>query len=261
LFIDAHCHLERATYDEELDAVIDRAFAAGLTHLIAVGASSRLNGATEAVALAKTDPRIFAAVGFHPHEAAQMRAEDLDRLSVLLKEPKVVALGEIGLDYYYDHSPRQQQRHAFGELLRLGRSGKHPIMLHVRDAHADTVALLDEVGLPPAGGVVHCFTGGPAEAQEYLQRGMYLSIPGVVTFKSAQALRDAVQIIPVDRLLIETDSPYLAPVPHRGKRNEPAFLVHTAQAIGALLGMSGPDLGSIARENTLRLFRLPGGEI
>jgi TatD DNase family protein len=130
-------------------------------------------------------------------------------------------------------------------------------MLHVRDAHADTFALLDEIGLPEAGGVVHCFTAGPAEAQEYLRRGLCLSIPGVVTFKNAEALREAVRTMPRDRLLIETDSPYLAPVPYRGKRNEPAYVVKTAEAIGALWSVSGADVGRIARDNTIKLFRLP----
>lgn len=257
MYIDAHCHLERQTYGDELEAVIARAWAAGLTHMVAVGASEVLSGAAQVIALAQTEPRIFCAVGIHPHEAARMQPEDLARLREMLGRPKVVALGEIGLDYFYDHSPQDVQRRVFADLLRLGRAGKLPIMLHVRDAHADTIALLDEIGLPEAGGVVHCFTGGPEEAEQYLRRGMYLSIPGVVTFKNAEALRDAVRTMPRDRLLVETDSPYLAPIPYRGKRNEPAYVVKTAQAIGELWGLAGPEVGQIARENTIRLFRLP----
>ncbi|MBI3179812.1 MAG: YchF/TatD family DNA exonuclease, partial [Deltaproteobacteria bacterium] len=256
MYVDSHCHLEAATYGAEWDEVIARACDAGLTHLVAVGASGVLACAREAVALAERLDAVYAAVGIHPHEAAKAQDADVAALAALLSEPKVVALGEIGLDYYYDHSPPEVQRALFKKLLVLGRERNLPVMLHVRDAHADTVALIDEVGLPERGGVVHCFTGGPAEAAAYLSRGMYLSIPGIVTFKNAAALREAVQSAPLARMLIETDSPYLAPVPHRGKRNEPAYVVHTALALGALKGLSGEDVGRITAQNAMRLFGL-----
>ncbi len=256
MYIDAHCHLEAQTYGSELDEVIARAFDAGLTHLIAVGASSVTAGAREVVALAARLDAVYAAVGIHPHDAGKAQDHDLSALAELLREPKVVALGEIGLDYYYDHAPQDVQRALFAKLLALGRERNLPVMLHVRDAHADTLKLIDEVGLPERGGVVHCFTGGPAEARDYVARGMYLSIPGIVTFKNAEALREAVRGAPSERLLIETDSPYLAPVPHRGKRNEPALLVHTAAALGTLLGLSAEDVGRITAENAIRLFGL-----
>jgi TatD DNase family protein len=256
MYVDSHCHLERETYGNELAAVIERAWAAGLSHLVAVGSSRGLEGAVEAIGLAETDARIYATVGYHPHEAKEAGASELERLEQLLQNPKVVALGEIGLDYFYDHSPREQQRRVFRDLLQLARRSQRPIMLHVRDAHPDTYALLDEIGLPEAGGVVHCFTSGPSVAEQYLRRGLYLSIPGVVTFKKADELREAVKVVPIDRILIETDSPYLAPLPYRGKRNEPAYVVETAKAIGAIKGLSGPELGDIARANTIRLFHL-----
>ena len=257
MYLDAHCHLERATYGDELEAVIDRARAAGLSHFVAVGASGVSAGAREVVALAEARPFVYAAVGIHPHDAGRSTRDHEATVAGLLTHPKVVALGEIGLDYYYDNSPREVQREVFARLLAVARDRDVPVMLHVRDAHDDTFALLDQVGLPRRGGVVHCFTGGPREAREYLARGMMLSIPGVVTFRNAEALRDAVRETPLDRLLIETDCPYLAPVPHRGKRNEPAFITATADAVGALKGVAGPDLGEAARHNALRFFGIP----
>lgn len=255
MFIDAHCHLERDTYGDELDEVIARAFDAGLTHLVAVGASGVTGGARQAVALAERLDAVVASVGLHPHDAGAATDRAVEELSRLIEHPKVVALGEIGLDYHYDFAPRDVQRDLFRRLLIIGRQRNLPVMVHTREAHADTLALLDEVGLPERGGVVHCFTGGPKEAASYLERGLHLSIPGVVTFKKkAEALREAVRATPLDRLLIETDSPYLAPVPHRGKRNEPAYLPYTAAAVGELKGLTGDDIGRIAAQNTMRLF-------
>jgi TatD DNase family protein len=255
MVIDAHCHLERDAFGEELDEVIARAFDAGLTHLVAVGASGVTAGAREAVALAERLDAVYATAGLHPHEAAKVTDGAVEQIAALIGHPKVVALGEIGLDYHYDLSPRDVQRDVFRRMLTLGRQRNVPVMLHTREAHADTLALLDEVGLPERGGVVHCFTEGPDEAAAYFARGLYLSIPGVVTFKKrAEALREAVLAAPLDRLLIETDSPYLAPVPHRGKRNEPAYLLHTAAAIGRLKGLTGEDVGRITAQNAMRLF-------
>lgn len=258
MYVDAHCHLERETYGDELEAVIERARAAGLSHFVAVGASGVAAGARQVVALARAHDFIFAAVGIHPHDAGRATPDDEAAVASLLSHPKVVALGEIGLDYYYDNSPREAQRELFARLLAVGRDRDVPVMLHVRDAHDDTFELLDRVGLPRRGGVVHCFTGGPREAREYLDRGMMLSIPGVVTFRTADALREAVREAPLDRLLLETDCPYLAPVPHRGKRNEPAFITATAEAVGALKGQSGAALGEATRHNALRFFGIPG---
>jgi TatD DNase family protein len=256
MFIDAHCHLERATYGDEVDAVVARAQARGLTHFIAVGASGVTEGAHEALALATRLPQVYASVGIHPHEAKSADAEAMQTIAALLDRPRVVSLGEVGLDYYYDYSPRDVQRRVFGEFLTMAAAHDKPVMLHVRDAHEDCWKILDDVGLPRRGGVVHCFTGGPGEAEAYLSRGMYLSIPGVVTFKTAEALRDAVRQVPLDRLLLETDCPYLAPVPHRGKRNEPAYLVDTAAAVAALRDMSLEELGAHTHANTVRFYGL-----
>jgi TatD DNase family protein len=258
MYIDAHCHLERDTYGDELDEVIARAQRAGLTHFVAVGASGVARGALEVVELAERHPAIFAAVGIHPHDAACATPDDEATIAALLSRPKVVALGEIGLDYHYDHSPQDVQRQVFSHLLALGRARNVPVMLHVREAHDDTFELLDAVGLPPRGGVVHCFTAGPHEAREYLRRGMMLSIPGVVTFKNAEPLRAALSEAPLERLLLETDCPYLAPLPYRGQRNEPAYLTATAAALGAVKGLSGEEMGALTRQNALRFFGLPG---
>ena len=257
MFVDAHCHLERETYGDELPQVMDRARARGLAYFIAVGASRVSGGAEEVVALSERHPEVFAAVGIHPHDAAQADDAHCNVIDRLLERERVVCLGEVGLDYYYDNSPRDQQRQVFRRFLTMARKHNKPVMLHIRDAHRDAWEDLDAVGLPDAGGVVHCFTAGVAEAEAYLSRGMYLSIPGVVTFKNAVPLREAVCVIPHDRMLIETDCPYLAPVPHRGKRNEPAFVVDTATAIGTLRGISADEVGAMTTANAVRLFGLP----
>ncbi len=257
MFVDAHCHLERETYGDELPQVMHRARARGLAYFIAVGASRVSGGAIEAVALATQHAEVFAAVGIHPHDAAAADDTHCAVIDQLLSSEQVVALGEVGLDYYYDNAPREQQRQVFRRFLTMARKHNKPVMLHIRDAHRDCWEDLDAVGLPEAGGVVHCFTAGVAEAEAYLSRGLYLSIPGVVTFKNALPLREAVGVIPQDRMLIETDCPYLAPVPHRGKRNEPAFVVDTAAAIAALRGISADEVGVMTTANAIRLFALP----
>ena len=259
MYIDAHCHLEEETYGAELPEVIARAHAAGLQQFIAVGASGVTAGARQVVALAERLPEVFASVGVHPHEAQQAHDDPshFNVIETLLGHPKVVCLGEVGLDYFYKHSDPQVQRQVFRRFLKMAKEHNKPIMLHIRDAHADAWEALDEVGLGPRGGVVHCFTGGPEEAREYLQRGMYLSIPGVVTFKSAENLRDAVRQAPLDRLFLETDCPYLAPVPHRGKRNEPAFLVKTAEAVAGLLHLPTAEVGRQTTANAQLFFNLP----
>jgi TatD DNase family protein len=257
VYIDSHCHLERATYGDELDAVMARAVQSGVTHFVAVGAANRAAGAQEVVGLADRSPRVFAAVGIHPHDAAVATQADIDVVIGLLAHPRVVAHGEIGLDYHYAHAPQDQQRRLLVQLLGLGRVRDVPVMLHVREAHADACAILDDVGLPARGGVVHCFTGGPVDAEAYLRRGLMLSIPGVVTFKNAEPLRQAIRLAPVTHLLLETDCPYLAPVPYRGKRNEPAYIIATAAAVGAVKGLDAAEMGEIARQNAMRFFGLP----
>lgn len=258
-YLDAHCHLEREHFGDEVEAAIARATAAGVREMIAVGASGIVAGADEAIALAERHENIFAAVAIHPHEAHRATDHYIKVIEERLSHPKVVAIGEIGLDYYYDFSPEEAQLELFRRFLVIARERDLPVVLHLREtaAHRDCVRLIDELGLPASGGVVHCFSAGPDEARSYLDRGMYLSIPGIITFKNAELLREAVAIAPMNRLLVETDAPYLAPVPLRGKRNEPAFIGHTAAGVGAVKGLSGEEVGRITRENALRVFGLP----
>jgi TatD DNase family protein len=254
MWTDAHCHLEEETYGALLPQVLARARTAGVTRMIAVGASRVADGAREAVALAAQHPDVYATCGIHPHDAA--RADDDAFVAVERLLSGAVAVGEVGLDYYYDHAPRDLQRRVFKRFLHLARKTNLPIMLHVRDAHQDCCLCVDEVGLPARGGVVHCFSAGAEEAHQYLLRGMLLSIPGIVTFKKATALQDAVRMIPADRLLVETDCPYLAPVPMRGQRNEPSFLVHTGATVAALRDVSVEELARTTSANATRFYGL-----
>jgi len=259
MYLDAHTHLEREYYGDELPDVIARAHAAGVDTLIAVGASGVTAGAREAIALAEAHPRIFATAGIHPHEAQHATSEAIAAIAAHLDHPKVVALGEVGLDFHYDNSPRPDQRRVFARFLEIAIERNVPIMLHIRTrtAHEETWNLIDRVGLPERGGVVHCFSDGPDEAREYLERGFYLSIPGIVTFNKSTALQEAVRAAPIDRLFVETDAPYLAPVPYRGKRNEAAYVVATAAKVGELKGVSAEQAGRLTRANAVRFFALP----
>ncbi len=256
MFIDSHCHLERHTFADELDGVIERAFAAELSHMVAVGASRVAEGATEAIALAERVANIYATAGIHPHDAGKATDADLSAIAVAARGAKVVSVGEIGLDYHYDFAPKDVQRNVFVRQIAIAHDVDKPIMLHVREAHEDAWQVLDDAGMPRAGGIVHCFTAGPREAEEYLKRGMHLSIPGVVTFPKSVELQEAVKMIPLERMLIETDTPYLAPVPFRGKRNEPAYVVHTAAKIAELRGSTQAAIGEATRRNALAIFRI-----
>ncbi|HSI05994.1 MAG: TatD family hydrolase [Myxococcota bacterium] len=256
MFIDSHCHLERHTFGDQLDAVIERAFAAELSHMVAVGASRVAEGASEAIALAERLPKIYATAGIHPHDAAKATDADVSAIAAAARHVKVVSVGEIGLDYYYDFAPKDVQGSVFARQIAIAHDVDKPIMLHVRDAHEDAWKILDEAGVPKAGGIVHCFTAGPREADEYLKRGMHLSIPGVVTFPKSVELQEAVKMIPLERMLVETDTPYLAPVPFRGKRNEPAYVVHTASKIAELRGSTQQAIGEATRRNALAIFRI-----
>lgn len=257
--IDSHCHLEEQTYHDELPQVLERARAVGMRAFIAVGAGNVLAGAHEAVALAAREPDVYASVGIHPCDVHLASDADMEKNAELLRADKVVSLGEVGLDYYHDASTHLVQKARFGEFVAMAKNAGKPLMLHIRDAHDDCLALLDAHGVPPKGAMIHCFTAGPEVAQAYLARGLYLSIPGVVTFKNAQALRDAVPGIPADRLLVETDSPYLTPVPHRGKRNEPALVQHTVAAVAALRHVEAAVIAAQTAANARTFFALPGG--
>ncbi|MEZ4465143.1 MAG: TatD family hydrolase [bacterium] len=258
--IDSHAHLDFDRFDDDREAVLERARDAGVDSILTIGTD--LASSLRAVALARAWPRVFASVGVHPHEADAFDDAHWPELTALFRDPRVRAVGETGLDYYYDYSDRGRQQALFARHLELCGEVARPVVVHIRDAFEDTWRLVEAVGLP-AGGVVHCFTGGPAECERALELGFHVSLSGVVTFKNAKALREAATLIPADRLLVETDAPFLAPVPHRGKRNEPAFVVHTAREVAALRGESFEALAAATRANTVRLFGLdqPGSQV
>lgn len=250
--IDSHCHLDDKQFDADREEVIERARAAGVERMMAIGTGSGPPDLEAALRLARQYPCIYATVGVHPHDASKATPETFARLEALAAGAKVLAVGEIGLDYHYDFSPRDVQREVFVAQLKLaGRAGK-PIVIHTREAWEDTLRLLREHW--PGGGIMHCFTGGPAEARQALDLGLHLSFGGVLTFPKAEALRDAARLAPEDRLLVETDAPYLAPVPMRGKRNEPAFMVETVRRLAAVRGAPPEHIAEITRRNFERLM-------
>jgi TatD DNase family protein len=246
--VDSHCHLDYAS-PEERPEVLARARRAGIETMLTIG--TRIADFPGVRAIAESDPNIWCSVGIHPHEAA-VEADQVSQITALATHEKVVGIGETGLDFHYDHAPRELQIMAFRAHCAASRETNYPLIIHSRAADLETVAVLREER-PPAG-VIHCFSTGRALAETALELGFYISISGIVTFKNAGDLRAIVPDIPLERLLIETDAPYLAPVPMRGKTNEPAFLVHTAAAVAALKGVSAEDLARATADNFFRLF-------
>lgn len=254
--IDSHCHLDEERFATDRDAVIARAEAAGVGCMITIGASGGMQANHDAVALAQRHASIFATVGIHPHEASTVTPAVIDEITRLARTPRVVAIGETGLDYYYDNSPRPAQRDAFRQFVALARQLRLPLVVHLRDAYDDAVTILRDERAAEVGGVIHCFSGDRAVAPAFLDLGFHLSFSGIVTFKKAEELRAVVRMTPADRLLVETDAPFLAPVPHRGQRNEPAYMVFTAAAIAAERRQPIEELAALTRTNTERLFGL-----
>ena len=255
-FTDSHCHLTDTQFDDDRDAMLVRARQAGVARFITIGATGEFWHNDKAVALTQEYADVFATVGVHPHDAASITPEMYARLQQLAQDPKVVGLGETGLDFYYDHSPREEQRKHFRAFIRLARELDLPLSMHVRDAYAEAAAILGEEGEGKVQGVMHCFTGNIPEARALLELGLSLSFSGIVTFKSAQSLRDVVPIVPLDRMLLETDCPYLAPVPYRGKRNEPGYVCHVATMLAGVKGLSLEEVATATWRNTAQLFRL-----
>ena len=252
--IDSHCHLDNPQFDPDRDAVIERALAAGVEHMVAIGTGEGPPDLEAGLRLADRHSAFYATVGVHPHDAPKANDEVYRRLAELLSHPKVVALGEIGLDYHYDHSPRDVQRTVFIEQMRIARDAGKPIVIHTREAWDDTIALLKERWMPSGlGGIFHCFSGGPDQAKQALELGFHLSFGGIVTFPKALHVQEAARVVPADRILIETDAPYLAPVPHRGKRNEPAFMTETAHKLADLRGETVNRVAEAASANFRRL--------
>ncbi len=251
---DSHCHLEDERFQGEVDDVLARMDAAGVTRCIL--AASDMPTMEKIVPLTQKYPQVYGMVGFHPHEASQFRESDLSQMAQWLKLSKIVGVGEIGLDYYYDHSPREVQRSVLERQLDFALEQKVPVAFHIRDAHGDTLDMLSHRKNRLPEGVLHCFSGSLECARQYLNMGFYLSFAGPVTFKNAANLQEVAKYCPVDRLLVETDSPYLAPVPKRGQRNEPANVQYVAQMVAQLKGMEAEDLAQKAFENTCRLYHI-----
>jgi TatD DNase family protein len=256
--IDSHCHLDDPRFDSDREAVLERALAAGVEQMLTIGSGDGPPDLEAAIRLADRYAPVLASVGVHPHDARKATGETWRRMEQLLSHPKVVALGEIGLDYHYDNSPRDQQRTVFVEQMRLARDARKPIVIHTREAWEDTWQLLEEYWRPAGlGGIMHCFSGGPEEARRALDMGFYLAFGGVATYPNAEKVREAARSTPPGRLLVETDAPYLAPVPLRGRRNEPAFVAETARRLAEARGESAGQLARFTTENFRRLCLLP----
>jgi TatD DNase family protein len=249
MLVDSHCHLAAEAFAEDLEATLDRAWAAGVGHVVAIGESPE--AAARARELAGRFPRISATAGLHPHDAREWSAGTEAWLAEALRDPRVVAAGEMGLDYHYDHSPRAVQRQVFERQLELARAAGKAAVIHAREADDDVAAILRNAG--GVVGILHSFSSGPGLLRAALDGGHYVSFSGMITFRN-WAMDDALRAVPLDRLLVETDAPYLAPVPHRGKRNEPAFVRQTADRAAAVRGIPVDDLIAATGENARRVF-------
>ena len=255
MFIDSHAHLDSVDFDNDRSAVIERAKAVGVNRILAIGSGTGPGTKDCALKLAETFEGLDASIGIHPHEAASATEDDFRFLAELSTHFAVVAWGEIGLDFHYDHSPRDAQCEVFARQLKLARERRLPVIIHTREAEEETLRLLQEHwGQPGIGGILHCYSGSLEFAQAGLEMGFLVSFSGMLTFPKAQNVRDVAQQVPMERVLIETDAPFLAPVPHRGKRNEPSFVVETATAMAQLKGTSVEVIARQTSENYRRLF-------
>jgi TatD DNase family protein len=253
--IDSHAHLDMVRGGRgAVQAVLDRAWAAGLTGIVTIAGASAAGEFDAALEIARGDPRLRAAAGIHPHTATGATPAALEKLRFALDAEPIVALGEIGLDYHYNHSPPADQRRAFAEQLRLAHRAGLPIVIHTRKADDDTLAILRDEGADRLGGVIHCFSSGAGLAEGALALGLHLSLSGIATFPGAGEVREVAAAAPLERLLVETDSPFLSPVPHRGQVNEPARVVHVVEKLAEIRGLDPDEAGRVTADNTQRLF-------
>ncbi len=253
--IDTHAHLDMKDFDKDRQATLDRALEGGITHIITIGID--LSSSLKALELAKTYDFVYASVGYHPHNATQIDQQVMGELEKLVSEPKVVAWGEIGLDFYRRYSPPDTQVEAFKRQLGIAMDLDLPVIIHDREAHRELFEILKEMRKAKTKGVIHCFSGNYDMAMALIEMGYYISIPGTVTYKKALQVQEVATGIPLDRLLVETDAPFLAPVPYRGKRNEPLFVTYTAQKIAELRNLSSQEVALKTSENAKRVFDLP----
>jgi len=253
MLVDSHCHLDFPDFASELDAVVARARAAGIGRLVTI--CTRVRKHAQVLAVAEKFPEIFCSVGTHPHNAHEELDIDAKALIALTKNPKVVAIGEVGLDYHYDNSPRDAQAQGLRQHIAAARETGLPLVIHAREADADMARILeDETGKGTFPAVLHCFTGGRDLAFKAIELGHYVSFTGILTFKNSAALREIAAALPADRILVETDAPYLAPLPYRGKRNEPAYVVETAKILAQTRGVTADEIARQTTENFFRLF-------
>src|SRR6266576_3731583 len=255
--IDSHAHIDAEQFAEDRDAMLERARASGVTTLVAIGTGPGPEKLDAAMPFAEQHDWIYTTVGIHPHEAKEVTQAHLDELARLAQHPKVIAWGEIGLDYFYDHSPRDVQATVFRSQMELARAAKLPIIIHCRDAWDDCLALIEQHWRPTGlAGILHCFTGTFGHAKRGLDMGFLISFAGNATYPKTQNIRDVAKEIPLDRILIETDSPFLAPQPYRGKRNEPAYVAEVAKTLATVRNLSTDEIATATSENFRRLFRL-----
>jgi TatD DNase family protein len=253
MLVDHHCHLDLPDFAHDLDGVVGRARLAGVAGMVTI--STRIRRFAEIARIADTYPQVFCSVGTHPHNAQEELDVPVAEIVRLSRHPKVVAIGEAGLDYFYDKSPRLAQAQGFRAHIAAAQDTGLPLVIHTRDADEDTAAILEqEMARKHFSAVLHCFTGGAALAARALALGLYVSFSGILTFKKSQVLREVAASVPLDRLLVETDAPYLAPGKHRGKRNEPAFVVETAAELAEVKGIGQAQLARLTTENFLRLY-------
>jgi TatD DNase family protein len=254
MLVDSHCHLEFPDFAPEREAVIDRARAAGIGHMLTI--STRVRRFDEVVRIAEANDDVTCSLGTHPHSAEEEADITTEMLVDIGQHPKVVGIGETGLDYYYDNSPRERQQEAFRRHIRAALALGMPLIVHTRDAEADTMRILREEGQGAGlAGLLHCFSSSPQLAEDALEFGFHISFSGIVTFKKSEELRDTAKRVPLDRMLVETDAPFLAPIPKRGQRNEPAYVVHTAKVLADLHGITPAALAAQTSRNFFALFR------
>jgi len=254
--VDTHCHLADRKLDADLEGVLMRAADAGIGTIISVGAISSLEVDRRTIEIAETHPHIYAAIGVHPHDAKDCDSNRIDALRDLAQSKKVVAIGESGLDFHYMHSPVEAQETSLRRHLELAAELDLPIVIHCRNAEERLIAIVREAGMPARGGVIHCFTGNRDAAREFVALGFHISFSGIVTFRNARDIQDAAPSVPDDRVMVETDAPYLAPEPHRGKRNEPAYVRRTLEVLAKLRAIEVDRLAAITSKNARRLFSI-----
>jgi TatD DNase family protein len=255
--VDSHAHIDFPQFDEDREAMLQRARDAGVNQILAIGVGPGPEKLDAAIPYAEAHYWIYTTVGIHPHEAKEVTPAHLETLARLAKHPKVIAWGEIGLDYFYDHSPREVQKKVFREQMELAREAKLPIIIHCRDAWSDCLDMLEEFWKPTGlGGILHCFTSTVEDARRGLELGFMVSFTGNLTYPKAQNIRDVAKVLPLENILIETDSPYLAPQPVRGKRNEPAYVAEVAKALANVRDLGTEEIAAITTGNFRRFFHL-----